>query len=106
MFNKILAKSLPNWVTSSFPIIQTVLLILIALCAVSIILAILLQPAKAETGNNVITGQNFDSYYSKNKASTREGRLQKVIIWCISLLAVFTIIYFILVGIYNPTTVA
>jgi len=101
MFKRILA-SLPNWVTSSFPIIQTVLLVLISLCAVGIIVAIILQPAKTESGTNAITGQTFDSYYAKNKASTREGRLEKLIIGCIIALFVLTILYFVSVVIYNP----
>ena len=102
MFNRLLEGTLPNWVTSSFPIIETVLLVLISLCALGILIAIILQPAKTEEGSNAITGQNFDSYYMKNKASTKEGRLQKVIIACIVLLAIFTILYFVLVRIYNP----
>ncbi len=90
----------PQWVSLSFPTIQTVLLIIIGISALGIILAILIQPSNPEGGSSAITGIS-DSYYLKNKASTKEGRLKRVIIWCAVLIFVCTILYFISMLIYG-----
>ena len=71
----------PNWVSSSFPVIQAILLALITLSALCIIVAVLLQPSNPDGGNNVITGKN-ESYYGANKTDTKEGRLHKMILIC------------------------
>ncbi len=96
----LITSTLPNWVTSSFPVIQTILLIVIALSALTIILAILIQPSSPDKGSNAITGVT-DSYYMKHKGSTKEGRLNKLIIICAVAIFVCTILYLISTGIYN-----
>lgn len=92
--------TLAPWITESFPIIQTILLILISICAVTIIVVVLLQQSNPEGGANAITGTN-ESYYSMNKGGNKEGRLQKIIIISSILILVFAILYFISLGIYN-----
>lgn len=90
-----------NWISSSFPIIQTLLIIAIAIFALIIILAVLFQPSKPAGGGNVITGTNTNSYYAQNKGYTKEGRLTRLI--SISAISIFvlTVLYFISFGIYN-----
>ena len=90
----------PNWVSSSFPIIQAILLALITLCSIAVIIAVLLNPSDPEGGNNVITGKN-ESYYGKNKSNTKEGILQRIILICSIAILVCAIIYFVTVKIYN-----
>ena len=90
----------PVWVSSSFPIIQAILLALITLCSLAIVVAVLMRPSDPESGNNVITGKN-ESYYGSNKGNTKEGILHKIILICSIAILVCAIIYFVTVKIYN-----
>lgn len=85
----------PQWMSTAFPIIQTVLLVVIGLASVGIIIAILAQPSNPDGGDNAITGIS-GSYYSQNKSSTWEGRLHKLIIISAIVILASTIIYFVL----------
>ncbi len=100
MFNFLLDLTVPNWVSSSFPVIQAILLILITLNAICIIVAAMILPSNPDGGNNVITGKN-ESYYGFNKGETREGRLHRMMIICSICIFVFAVVYFITVGIFN-----
>lgn len=90
----------PQWVSKTFPVIQTILLVIIGLSALAIILAILIQPSNPDGGSNAITGVS-DSYYLKNKSSTKEGRLKRVIITCAVLVFLCTVLYFVSMLIYG-----
>ncbi len=94
------AKSMPVWIETSFPIIQIVLLSLIAISSVLIIFAVLKKPSDPEGGTNAITGIS-DSYYMHNKSNTKEGRLERLIIISLVCIFVFTILYFVLQLILN-----
>ncbi len=94
------AKSTPVWIEKSFPIIQIVLLALIAISSLLVIIAVLTKPSDAESGTNSITGIS-NSYYMNNKSNTKEGRLQKLIIISMSCIFAFTIIYFVLQLVLN-----
>ena len=100
MFKFLLERTLPAWVTESFPIIQAVLLVIIALCGIAITVSVLIQPSNPDGGNNVITGKN-ESYFGANKGDTKEGRLHRLIVALSITILVAAIIYFVLVGIYN-----
>lgn len=93
-------KPVANWISVSFPIIQTILIILIALLALLIIICVLINPSNPDGGSNAITGSN-ESFYAQNKGSSREGRIHKIIIICSICIFVFTILYLILTRIYN-----
>ncbi len=99
-FYNLLNAPVSNWISTSIPIIQTILISMIGLLAVAIIIAVLFQPTNPEQGMNVITGSN-DSFYSKHKGSTREGRLNKLIIISSICIFVFTILYFVSFAIYR-----
>ena len=90
----------PNWVSSSFPVIQAILLAVITLCSLAVIVAALLNPSDPEGGNNVITGKN-ESYYGHNKGNTKEGILHKIILIGSITILVCAIIYFVTVKIFN-----
>lgn len=100
MMNFLLERTLPEWVTKSFPIIQAVLLVAITLCAIVITIAVLVQPSNPDGGNNVITGKN-ESYFGANKGDTKEGRLHRLIVALSITILVSAIVYFVLIGIYN-----
>ncbi len=97
MFNFLLV---PNWVSSSFPVIQAILLALMTIDAILIAVGVLLSPSDPEGGNNVITGKN-ESYYGENKLNTKEGRLNRLVLICSILMLVIAIVYFVTVKIYN-----
>ena len=101
MFSYLLnAKTMPVWMENVFPVIQIILLALIAISSVIVIIAVLKKPANPESGTNSITGIS-DSYYMQNKSSTKEGRLQKLIIIAMVCIFAFAVIYFILQAILN-----
>ena len=100
LFNQLLdAKTYPDWITSSFPIIRIVLMSLIVLCALAIIIIILRMEINPEGGRNVISGSN-DSFYAQNQSSTNEGRLKKMIIIASITLLVLTLLFFVSYMIY------
>ena len=75
--------------------IRSIVLILMAIAAITIIVAVLMQPSNPDGGRNVITGTN-DSYYSQNKGQTKEGRLKKLIIISAVVILVLTIAFFVI----------
>lgn len=97
------AKPIPVWISESFPVLQTILIILAAIASVAIIVACLMSKSNPDGGNNAITGTN-DSYYMQHKGGNREGRLKKIVIACAIVIFVATLIYFILFGIYSGFT--
>ena len=102
MFKSLLNEStLAPWITESFTIIQTVLLVLIAIFSVVIIVCVLMQTSNPDGGNNAITGTN-DSYYATNKGSSKEGRLKKAVAISAIAILVLAVAYFITMGVYNP----
>lgn len=100
LFNLLGAEGLPVWVTNSFPIIRQVLMVLVAVSAVAMIVITMIQPGESNGGNNVITGAS-ESFYSKNKASSREGRFKRLTIILAVFMLVAVVAYCILTTIYG-----
>ena len=90
----------PQWMTNSFPIIQGVIIALISLISIIMVIAILVSPPETGGGNNAITGFS-ESYYAKNRSRSNQGRIRILIIVCGVTIAVLTIVFFILYGIFN-----
>ncbi len=104
--NLLLAPSeTPKWIGDSFPIIQGVIIGLISLISIIMIVAILVSPPDTGTGTNAITGAS-ESYYTKNRNKNNLGRIRNLIIICAITIAVLTIIFFILFGIFNMSGAA
>lgn len=103
MFHLLLSSAAPvaDWISSTFPIIQTVLIIAIALLAILIIVSVLVIPSKPQNGHNVILGTNNESYYGSNKKQSKEGRLVRQIVYSGVSILILTILYFISFGIYS-----
>lgn len=95
----LLAFASPVWVTSSFPIIRKILLILTAICAVALIVVVMMQESSSSGGTNALSGE-VESYYAQNKGRNKEGRLKLLTIILASCVAGFTVLYFILTAIY------
>ena len=96
----ILAATMPEWLSASVPYIKTTMIVLITLAAIFITIIVLKMDSIGE-GNttNSITGkqgtEQQDSFYKKNMASSKEGRLKRLIVICSITIAVLTVIYFI-----------
>ena len=90
----------PKWIADSFPIMQGIIIGLISLISIVMIVAILVSPPDTGTGTNVITGAS-ESYYTKNRNKNNLGRIRNLIIICAISIAVLTIIFFIMFGIFN-----
>lgn len=100
MFKLLLDTTLPNWVTTLLPILRSVFVVLMLIAAVTIIIICMATESNAEGGQNVITGNSYESFYSQNKGSTREGRLKRLLIISSVLTAVCAILYFVTLLIY------
>ena len=86
----------PVWVTRSFPVFERICLVILALLALVLVVLVFMQITGGSETSNVITG-NKDSYYSQNKSGSREGRITRLVYIIVGLIALFAIIYFILI---------
>ena len=84
----------PQWISDSFPVIQAVLAITIAVACIVMIIAILASPAQAGRGANAITGA-AESFYTKNKGKNNQGRIRNLIIAMAITIAVCAVLYFV-----------
>jgi len=106
MNNLFLAPSnMPKWVGDSFPIIQGIIIGLISLLSIIMIVAILVSPPDAGTGTNAITGAS-ESYYTKNRDKNNLGRIRNLIIICAVTIAILTVAFFVMFGIFNMSGTA
>ena len=95
-FVSLLGAGLPDWVTTSFPIIKGILVGYIALASLAIIVLVLIQPSNSQNGLSAITGQTTETYYSHNKGVTKEGRLKKATGWVALSITIAAVLFFIL----------
>ena len=70
-------------------------LIISTLCAIFIIIVIMLQQSNSN-GIGALGGQQ-DTFYSKNKGKTLESKLRKLTIIAVSVMAVFMILFCVMV---------
>ena len=103
MFNMLLDKNVPLWVSQSFPIVRIVLFCLVVVCAIILIITTLFQHTESE-GGDVITGQQ-ESYYSKNKGGSRDAKLKLITIITSVVAVVCVILYFVSLLIYSGTAI-
>ncbi len=87
-----LGASQSDFITKVFPILRYVLFGIICVCAVVIIVSVLLQSNSSNESGNIITGSQ-ESYYAKNKGSTRDGKLKLITIICSSIIGACAIIH-------------
>ena len=99
--NLLLESSMPYWVTSSFPIIRIVLVYMIAICAVMMIVTTLLQSNANDDGQSALTGSSQESYYAQNKGESRNVKLSRATIACVSIMAICIVLYFVSLIIYQ-----
>ncbi len=90
--------TVPQWISKSFPVLQSICLVILALLALTLIVLVFMQINGDGDGSNVITG-NQDSYYAQNKGGSREGRITKLAYIMVGLIAFFIVVYLLLVKI-------
>ena len=86
------------WIAESFPIIRIVLFSMIIACALILIVTTLFQNQDSNNAD-VITGQQ-ESYYSKNKGSSRDAKLKLITIITSIVAVVCVVLYFVSLLIY------
>ncbi|HEY8423525.1 MAG TPA: preprotein translocase subunit SecG [Clostridia bacterium] len=91
-------KTVPEWVSISFPYIRMALMIIEVLLAIFLIIVVLFQPGDTEGLGAISGGQ--DTFFGKNKGHTLEGRMKKLTIWTAALLVINAAIFFITLAIY------
>ncbi|MCR5453040.1 MAG: preprotein translocase subunit SecG [Lachnospiraceae bacterium] len=74
-------------------VLKTILLIIFILVSIALTVIILFQEGKS-AGLGSLSGQNFDSYWSRNKSHSREGMLVRIT-------TVLVILFFILAAVLN-----
>ena len=82
-----------DWITTFLPILRYVLFFIVIACSIIVIITVLLQSNSSNEGNPLSGIQ--ESYYAKNKGSTRDGKLKLTTIICVSIIIVCVIVYFI-----------
>jgi len=91
-----------QFVIDTFPALRAVLIVLVAVSCIVMIISILASPPQTGVGNNAITGAS-ESYYTKNRGTSNEGRLKRLIIICVIIIAVSSILFGISYTIYQPS---
>jgi preprotein translocase subunit SecG len=74
-------------------ILKTIIIILLIVICVALTVIILFQEGK-QNGLGSLSGQQFDSYWSRNKGRSKEGLLVKLTTVCV-------ILFFILSAVLN-----
>ncbi|MDU5111732.1 MAG: preprotein translocase subunit SecG [Clostridium sp.] len=70
---------------------KSILLVLEAVLGLVIIISVLLQPSKTDALSGLIQGSRTETFFSRNKAKTKEAMLLKLTIITMALFAVNTI---------------
>ncbi len=88
-----------DWLVNAMPVIRDVLLVLIGITALIIIVAVLFQTSSGQDAT-AITGAS-ESYYSQNKGSSMEDKLNKITKICSIVIVCLIVIYFITRVVYK-----
>lgn len=70
---------------------KSILLVLEAVLGLVIIISVLLQPSKTDALSGLIQGSRTETFFSRNKAKTKEAMLLRLTIITMALFAVNTI---------------
>ena len=70
---------------------ETALLIVEVILGLIVVVSVLMQKSKADALSGLIQGSNNDTFYSKNKARTKEVMLQRLTIISSVLFAINTL---------------
>lgn len=68
------------------------LLILEVVLGIIVIVSVLLQPSKTDALSGLVQGSRTETFFSKNKAKTKEAMLLKLTIIAMALFAIITMV--------------
>ena len=92
--------ALPQWVTTVFPVVQHIFIILMLLGSIMLTVLVLCQQGNSGGGVNALSGTT-ETYYAQNKGKSKEGRLKRATTIIAICMAVITILYFVSLRIVN-----
>lgn len=79
--------------TKVFPVFRIIFVVIIALCAIGLIITTLLQSSTDQNNATALTGQ--ESYFAQNKGESRDGRLKKATIILACIIVVCVLLFFV-----------
>lgn len=71
---------------------ETALMVLEAILGIVIVIAILMQPSKSDALSGLVQGSSNETFYSKNKARTKEVRLERITMLGMTVFAIIALI--------------
>ena len=83
----------------TFHVVAIILIVLIAVAAIAAIVLVLLQPSNS-SGIDALGGSS-ETFFGKNKGKSIEARMKKWTWICLAVLAVLSIIFFLLPVIFG-----
>ena len=90
-----------TWIVESFPIIKIVIMCVLLVLSIMMMVLVLMQKS-SNNGSAALTGQT-DTFYSRNKKSTLQGKIKVMTIVVASLMMALCLIFMILSQIYSGT---
>lgn len=87
-----------EWIVKSFPIIETIIAVILVVCALFMIIAVVAQKGESN-GSSALTGQ-ADTFYNRNKSSSLQGKLKKLVMIDAIVILVLVIAFLVLSQIY------
>ena len=93
-------RTIPDWVASSFPIIQLVIVCILIVCALFMIVAVVMQHGNTN-GMTGITADTSDTFYNRHKGQSMQGKIKKLTIIDSILIMVLCVAYLVLYSIYH-----
>ena len=71
---------------------ETGLMVLEAILGIVIVIAILMQPSKSDALSGLVQGSSNETFYSKNKARTKEVRLERITMLGMTVFAIIALV--------------
>ena len=90
-----------SWIVDSFPIIKIVIMCILTLLSIMMIVLVVMQKSN-NNGSAALTGQT-DTFYSRNKKSTLQGKIKVMTIVVAVIMMVLCLTFMIISQIYEGT---
>ena len=90
-----------SWIVKSFPVIKVVIMCMLAILSIMMIVLVVMQKS-SNNGSAAITGQT-DTFYSRNKKSTLQGKIKVMTIVVAVIMMVLCLTFMIMSQIFEGT---
>ena len=84
-----------DFVTTVFPVLRYIFLVLIFISSITMIITTLMQSNENNNGLDAFSGVSQESYYSQNKGASRDAILKRVTISMAVIIFVCVILFFV-----------